>query len=79
MGGNLQGLRAVLMEEGVYDAEGQPLGASFVASSRHGAAEVPAIVTELVQTPSPNNPLGARRIGEAPAIVRRRSWRACCS
>ena len=47
---------------------GQPLGASFLAYSLPGAAEVPAIVTEFVQTPSPNNPLGAKGIGEGGAI-----------
>ena len=39
------------------------------------AAQVPGFVTALVETPSPNNPLGAKGVGEAgclgapPAVV----------
>ncbi len=68
LGGAVQGLGAILMEEAVHDADGQPLGASFVEYSLPGAAEVPPIATAFVQTPSPNNPLGAKGIGEGGAI-----------
>ncbi len=68
LGGAVQGLGAALMEEAVYGADGQPLSASFVAYSLPGAAEVPPLATEFVQTPSPHNPLGAKGIGEGGAI-----------
>jgi carbon-monoxide dehydrogenase large subunit len=68
LGGAVQGLGAVLMEEAVHDAEGQPRNASFVEYSLPSAVEVPPIVTAFVQSPSPNNPLGAKGIGEGGAI-----------
>jgi aerobic carbon-monoxide dehydrogenase large subunit len=67
-GGVVQGLGAVLSEEAVYDAGGQPQNASFVQYGLPGAAEVPPIATAFVQTPTPNNPLGAKGIGEGGAI-----------
>jgi carbon-monoxide dehydrogenase large subunit len=67
-GGVVQGLGAVLMEEVVYDVGGQLRNAAFTEYSLPGAAEVPPIVTAFVQTPSPNNPLGAKGIGEGGAI-----------
>jgi aerobic carbon-monoxide dehydrogenase large subunit len=67
-GGVVQGLGAVLTEEAVYDAGGQPRNASFVEYGLPGAAEVPPIATAFVQTPTPNNPLGAKGIGEGGAI-----------
>jgi carbon-monoxide dehydrogenase large subunit len=68
LGGAVQGLGAVLMEEAVHDADGQPRNASFVEYSLPGAVEVPPIVTAFVQSPSPNNPLGAKGIGEGGTI-----------
>jgi len=56
------------MEEAVHDDNGQPVGASFIDYSLPSAAEVPPIATAFVQTPSPNNPLGAKGIGEGGAI-----------
>ena len=67
-GGIVQGLGAVLMEEAVHDGDGQLRGASFAEYSLPGAAEVPPIATAFVQSPSPNNPLGAKGIGEGGAI-----------
>jgi carbon-monoxide dehydrogenase large subunit len=68
LGAVAQGLGAILMEEVVHDADGQPRNASFVEYSLPGAAEIPPIATAFVQTPSPNNPLGAKGIGEGGAI-----------
>ena len=68
VGGAVQGLGAVLMEEAVHDAEGQLRNASFVEYSVPSAVEVPPIVSDFVQTPSPLNPLGAKGIGEGGAI-----------
>jgi len=68
LGGAVQGLGAVLMEEVVHDADGQPRNASFVEYSLPSAVEVPPIVSDFVQTPTPFNPLGAKGIGEGGAI-----------
>jgi carbon-monoxide dehydrogenase large subunit len=68
LGGAVQGLGAILMEEAAHDVDGQPLGASFIDYGLPSAAEVPPITTAFVQTPSPNNPLGAKGIGEGGAI-----------
>jgi carbon-monoxide dehydrogenase large subunit len=68
LGGAVQGLGAVLAEEAVHDADGQPLGASFVDYGLPAAADVPPIATAFVQTPTPVNPLGAKGIGEGGAI-----------
>ena len=67
-GGIAQGLGAVLMEEAVHDGDGQLRGASFAEYSVLGATEVPPIAAAFVQSPSPNNPLGAKGIGEGGAI-----------
>jgi aerobic carbon-monoxide dehydrogenase large subunit len=68
LGGAVQGLGAVLMEEAVYDADGQLRNASFVDYGLPSAAEVPPIASDFVQTPTPLNPLGAKGIGEGGAI-----------
>ena len=67
-GGIVQGLGAVLMEEAVYDVDGQLRNASFVDYSLPSADAVPPISSAFVESPSPNNPLGAKGIGEGGAI-----------
>ena len=68
IGGSVQGLGECLVEEGLWDAAGQPLRASLLDYTLLTAADVPPIVTGEVSTPSPLNPLGAKGIGEAGAI-----------
>jgi aerobic carbon-monoxide dehydrogenase large subunit len=68
IGGTAQGLGECLVEEAAYDEEGNPTFASFVGYSLLTAAEMPELVAEFVETPSPLNPLGAKGIGEAGAI-----------
>jgi aerobic carbon-monoxide dehydrogenase large subunit len=68
LGGAIQGLGAVLTEEIIYDEDGQPRNASFVDYGVLGTLEMPEVVTAFVQTPTPNNPLGAKGIGEGGAI-----------
>ena len=68
IGGTAQGLGECLVEEAVYDEEGNPTFASFVGYSLLTAAEMPPVVTAFVETPSPLNPLGAKGIGEGGAI-----------
>jgi aerobic carbon-monoxide dehydrogenase large subunit len=63
-----QGLGQCLVEEAVYDEEGQPRTASFADYKLLTAAEIPHLASEFVPTPSPWNPLGAKGVGEAGAI-----------
>jgi carbon-monoxide dehydrogenase large subunit len=68
IGGTAQGLGQCLVEEAVYDDEGNPTFASFVGYSLLTAAEMPPVVAAFVESPSPLNPLGAKGIGEGGAI-----------
>jgi aerobic carbon-monoxide dehydrogenase large subunit len=68
IGGTAQGLGQCLVEQAVYDEEGNPTFASFVGYSLLTAAEMPPVVTAFVESPSPLNPLGAKGIGEGGAI-----------
>jgi aerobic carbon-monoxide dehydrogenase large subunit len=68
IGGSAQGLGESLVEEAVYDEDGNPAFASFAGYSLITAAEMPRLATDFVQTPSPFNPLGAKGIGEGGAI-----------
>jgi carbon-monoxide dehydrogenase large subunit len=68
LGGTAQGLGQCLVEEAAYDEEGNPTFASFVGYSLLTAAEMPPVITEFVESPSPLNPLGAKGIGEGGAI-----------
>jgi aerobic carbon-monoxide dehydrogenase large subunit len=68
LGGVAQGLGAVLSEEAVHDADGQLRNASFVDYGVLGPVEMPPVAAAFVQTPTPNNPLGAKGIGEGGAI-----------
>ncbi len=66
IGGVAQGLGGALLEEFVYDAEGQPQATTFIDYLMPTAAEVPARVEVLVteDAPSPDNPLGVKGAGE---------------
>jgi carbon-monoxide dehydrogenase large subunit len=52
----------------VHDEDGQPTTSSLLDYALLTAADVPAIETAFVETPSPLNPLGAKGIGEGGAI-----------
>ncbi|MFN8481971.1 MAG: xanthine dehydrogenase family protein molybdopterin-binding subunit [Anaerolineae bacterium] len=75
IGSLAQGLGEALTEEMVYDESGQLLTATFMDYGVLRAAQMPPIVTDFLETPSPLNPLGVKGIGEAgtiggpPAIV----------
>jgi aerobic carbon-monoxide dehydrogenase large subunit len=68
LGGAVQALGECLVEEAVYDDDGQMRSGSFLDYSLLTAAEIPSIATGEVQTPSPLNPLGAKGAGEGGAI-----------
>lgn len=67
-GGTLQGLGRVYGEELVYTADGQLQTTSFLDYGMPTIDQAPAIQTEIVEVPSPYHPLGAKGVGEPPAI-----------
>ena len=74
VGAAVQGIAQVLSERATHTADGVPLATSLAEYLVPSAAEVPAIETHWVATPSPRNPLGAKGVGEigmiaAPAAV----------
>jgi carbon-monoxide dehydrogenase large subunit len=67
-GGVAQGIGGAFYERIVYDADGQPLTASFMDFLIPTAMEIPEIEVTHLETPSPLNPLGIKGVGEAGAI-----------
>ena len=67
-GGAAQGVGQALYEEFQYDAWGTPLTASLLDYTIPSAAELPSFDSHLTEHPSPNNPLGAKGIGESGTI-----------
>jgi len=64
-GGFAQGLGGALLEEFAFDANGQPLAASFMDYLLPTSQEVPAIDVLITEdAPSPLNPLGVKGAGE---------------
>jgi carbon-monoxide dehydrogenase large subunit len=67
-GGIGQGIGQALYEEVLFDALGNPLTASLLDYSIPSIGEIPNVVTGTTVTPSPNNPLGAKGVGESGTI-----------
>jgi len=67
-GGIAQGAAQALLEEVVYDAEGNPLTASFADYPIVSATELPSFELASMETPTSYNPLGVKGIGEAGTI-----------
>jgi CO/xanthine dehydrogenase Mo-binding subunit len=55
-------------EELSYTLDGQLRTASFLDYGMPSIDQAPNIQTELVEVPSPHHPLGAKGVGEPPAI-----------
>jgi carbon-monoxide dehydrogenase large subunit len=70
-----QGMAQALFEEALYDADGQLLTGNLVTYMVPAAADVPSFELDRTVTPSPNNPMGVKGVGEggtigsAPAVV----------
>ena len=65
-GGVLQGIGQALMEDTVYDDEGQLVAGSFMDYAMPRADNAPPLFTfESRPVPTKNNPLGAKGCGEA--------------
>jgi aerobic carbon-monoxide dehydrogenase large subunit len=67
-GGIAQGVAQALMEEFVYDDDGNPLTTNLADYEFLSAPEVPSFETQFMQTPTPMNDLGAKGIGESGTI-----------
>ena len=63
-GGVAQGVGAALLEEYVYDDEGQPLTSTFMDYLLPTIHDVPMTEKAAIVTPSPYTPLGAKGVGE---------------
>jgi aerobic carbon-monoxide dehydrogenase large subunit len=64
-GGVMQGLGQVLMEQAVYDSDGQLVTGSFMDYAMPRAHDAPMIAVESHPVPTKSNPLGAKGCGEA--------------
>jgi carbon-monoxide dehydrogenase large subunit len=64
-GGVVQGIGQALMEQAVYDEEGQLLTGSFMDYAMPRAADVPSFALADHGVPTKTNPLGVKGCGEA--------------
>lgn len=67
-GGLVQGIGQALLEHAIYDANGQPVTASFMDYAMPRADDVPSFKLSHTTTLCPGNPLGVKGCGEAGAI-----------
>jgi aerobic carbon-monoxide dehydrogenase large subunit len=67
-GGIAQGVAQALLEEMVYDADGNPVTATLMDYAIITAAELPSFELLSMETPTTANPLGVKGIGEAGTI-----------
>ena len=67
-GGIAQGVAQALLEEIVYDNDGQLVTGSLMDYAIPRAEDLPSFTTDQTVTETPFNPLGAKGIGEAATI-----------
>lgn len=67
-GGIAQGSAQALLEEFVYDADGNPKTGNLAEYAFISAVEAPQIELVAMATPTPRNPLGAKGVGESGTI-----------
>ena len=67
-GGIAQGVAQAVLEEVVYDRDGQLVTGSLMDYALPRADDLPSFVTDQTVTVTPFNPLGAKGIGEAATI-----------
>ena len=67
-GGLAQGIAQALLEEVVYDENGQLLSGSLMDYAIPRAELFPSFTLDKTETPTPLNPLGVKGIGEAATI-----------
>jgi carbon-monoxide dehydrogenase large subunit len=64
-GGLAQGIGQAMIEEAVYNSDGQLVTGSFMDYAMPRAADFPRFELSATVTPTPVNPLGAKGVGEA--------------
>ena len=67
-GGVVQGMGGVLLEDFVYDGDGNPLTTTFIDYLPPTTSEVPQIEVGHIETESTTNPGGYKGMGEGGAI-----------
>jgi carbon-monoxide dehydrogenase large subunit len=67
-GGIAFGVGQALFEEVVYQEDGYPLTGTFVGYGFPSAAELPSYERVEMVTPTPNNPIGVKGIGESGTV-----------
>ncbi|MGZ4559953.1 MAG: xanthine dehydrogenase family protein molybdopterin-binding subunit, partial [Mycobacteriaceae bacterium] len=67
-GGIAQGAAQALLEEVLYDEDGNPLTSTFADYPIVSATELPSFELLSMETETPINPLGAKGIGEAGTV-----------
>jgi carbon-monoxide dehydrogenase large subunit len=67
-GGIVQSVGQVLLEECVYDEQGQLITGEFMDYAIPRATDIPHMETDRTVTPSPVNPMGVKGVGEAGTI-----------
>jgi aerobic carbon-monoxide dehydrogenase large subunit len=68
-GGVAQGVAQALLEEAVYDDEGNLSTGSMLSYLVPSAAELPNFEVERTENPSPTNPMGVKGVGETGTIA----------
>ncbi len=68
-GGLAQGIAQALFEEAIYDDDGNLVTGTFVDYTLPSAADLPSFRTDRTVTPSTDNPLGVKGVGEAGTIA----------
>ena len=69
VGGFAHGIAGALMEEMVYDEDGNPLSGSFADYLCITAPEMPKLTIGHVDTPSPHTALGAKGMGDGCSML----------
>ena len=67
-GGLVQGIGQALLENAVYDSDGQLLTGSYMDYAMPRASDVPSFNVSTISTPSTHNQIGSKGCGEAGAI-----------
>ena len=67
-GGGIHGIATGLLEEFIYDDDGQLLTSTFMDYLKPTACEAPHIVDDHLETPSPRSILGIKGVGEGEAL-----------
>jgi len=68
LGGIAQGIGQALTESMVYSEEGQPLTGSLLDYAIPKARQVPDLILDTIEMPSPTNPLGAKGVGSVATV-----------